>query len=118
MQREQWYRPVLYLRWQDHEGGQLFRASAVQSDADGYSLPTDNSPGNSPLSNFPQKLPRAKSSRQRLLQGELTDLLEEREACERQYRSAIDEAQRVRLKRKLDDLDNQIDNIECQMNNI
>lgn len=27
----QWYRPVLYLRWQDHEGGQIF---AKQSESD------------------------------------------------------------------------------------
>lgn len=27
----EWYRPVLYLRWQDNEGGQLFTASPVQS---------------------------------------------------------------------------------------
>ena len=29
----QWYRPVLYLRWEDNEGGQLFRDSSVQFDA-------------------------------------------------------------------------------------
>ncbi|NEP29081.1 hypothetical protein, partial [Moorena sp. SIO3I6] len=29
----QWYRPVLYLRWEDNEGGQLFKASSVEADA-------------------------------------------------------------------------------------
>jgi hypothetical protein len=84
-----------------------------------HSKPIDNFPENSPSSNSPQILPRIKSSRQQLrLQEELTDLREEREACNNQYRSAIDEAQRVRLKRKLDDLDNQIDNIERQLDNM
>jgi hypothetical protein len=84
-----------------------------------HSKPIDNFPESSPSSNSPQILPRIKSSRQQLrLQEELTDLREEREACNNQYRSAIDEAQRVRLKRKLDDFDNKIDNLERQLNNM
>jgi Effector-associated domain 9/CHAT domain len=68
----------------------------------------------------PQDKPTSmKSPRQKLrLQEELSDLQEEREACNNQYRSAIDDAQRVRLKRKLDDLDNKIDNLELEINNI
>jgi CHAT domain-containing protein len=30
----QWYRPVLYLRWQDNEGGQLFKDSSIISDVE------------------------------------------------------------------------------------
>ena len=47
--------------------------------------------------------------------SEIADLLKEREACNSQYRSAIDDAQRVRLKRKLDDLDKKIDDLERQL---
>ena len=46
---------------------------------------------------------------------EYADLVQEQEACYRQYRSAIDEAERVRLKRKLDNLENKIDNLEHQL---
>jgi hypothetical protein len=60
-----------------------------------------------------------KSPRQKLrIQEELTDLQEEREACNSQYRSAIDEAERVRLKRKLDNLDKEIDDLERQLNEL
>lgn len=51
----------------------------------------------------------------RIIVSELADLLEEKEACEHQYRSEIDEAQRVRLKRKLDNFGRQIDNLERQL---
>ncbi|MFM7875137.1 MAG: hypothetical protein ACKO8M_00965 [Microcystis panniformis] len=51
----------------------------------------------------------------RKIASEIANLLEEREACNSQYRSAIDDAQRVRLKRKLDDLDKKIDDLERQL---
>jgi hypothetical protein len=106
----QWYRPVLYLRWEDNEGGQLFKSSSIQPDDVPHPISTENSRGNQPT---------VKSQHQRIrLQQELDDLIEEREVCNSQYRSTIDEAQRVRLKRKLDDLDNQINIIESQLNNI
>ncbi|MBO3459908.1 caspase family protein [Aetokthonos hydrillicola Thurmond2011] len=60
-----------------------------------------------------------KSPREQLrLQEELEDLLEEQEASKKQYRSTIDEAERVRLKRKLDNLDSQITELEGQINDI
>ena len=88
----QWYRPVLYLRWKNDEGGQLFKDSPVVSDN---------------LSN-----PTSQSRSRNNLQNMLIDIKEEREACYQQYRSTIDEPQRIRLKRKLDDLDKQIDQLE------
>ena len=36
----QWYRPVLYLRWQDNEGGKLFKSSPVKPDTQTPILPT------------------------------------------------------------------------------
>lgn len=115
----QWYRPVLYLRWQDNEGGQLFNLSTILSYAATPQTSTDNSAKNQLTSNDSQKSSSTKLSRQQIrLQEELTDLLEEREACNNQYRFAIDDAQRIRLKRKLDDFDNKISDIERQINNM
>ncbi|MDZ8025973.1 MAG: CHAT domain-containing protein [Nostoc sp. DedQUE11] len=106
----QWYRPVLYMRWEDNDGGQLFKDSSIQLGDVSHSMSTENSRAKQPI---------VKSQGQRIrLQQELDDLIEERDVCNSQYRSAIDEAQRVRLKRKLDDLDNQIDSLESQLNNI
>ncbi|MEH2032200.1 MAG: hypothetical protein V7K67_21550 [Nostoc sp.] len=56
-----------------------------------------------------------KDDRRRLIKLEYADLLKEQEACSNQYRSEIDEAQRVRLKRKLEDLDKKIDDLEHQL---
>jgi hypothetical protein len=39
----QWYRPVLYLRWEDNEGGQLFNLSMIQPSTMTPSLP-ENAP--------------------------------------------------------------------------
>jgi hypothetical protein len=50
-----------------------------------------------------------------IVSQEFSNLLVEREVCNSQYRSTIDEAQRVRLKRKLDDLDNQIKKCNNQL---
>ncbi|NES19963.1 MAG: CHAT domain-containing protein [Symploca sp. SIO3E6] len=44
----QWYRPVLYLRWEDNEGGQLFKNSALESDIASPNL------SNNPIEPSPQ----------------------------------------------------------------
>ncbi len=36
----QWYRPVLYLRWEDNQGGQLFKTSPIESDTATQISPT------------------------------------------------------------------------------
>jgi inactive STAND/Effector-associated domain 9 len=46
---------------------------------------------------------------------EYANLLQEQEACKNQYRSTIDDAQKVVLKRKLDDLNRKIAEIENQL---
>ena len=67
--------------------------------------------------NQPPIKPMMKSSRQKQrLQEELTDLLEEQEVCNQQYRATIDEAQKIRLKRKLDDFDRKITQLKQQLN--
>ncbi|WP_293069979.1 MULTISPECIES: hypothetical protein [unclassified Moorena] len=55
------------------------------------------------------------SNRRRELIQEIADLMEEEEACRRQYRAAIDEAERVRLKRKLNNLYQQITDKDNQL---
>ncbi|MEH1833453.1 MAG: hypothetical protein V7L29_15590 [Nostoc sp.] len=37
----QWYRPVLYLRWEYNQGGQLFKDVPVQFDPVSQSFPTE-----------------------------------------------------------------------------
>ncbi|GAA6617898.1 effector-associated domain EAD1-containing protein [Scytonema sp. NUACC26] len=37
---DQWYRPVLYLRWEDNDGGQLFKDSPLPSDSTIQRSPT------------------------------------------------------------------------------
>ncbi len=106
----EWYRPVLYLRWEDNEGGQLFKFPPAQPHS---MLNAEESvlPNNQQMSSN-----MSKSVRQQLsLQQELADLLEEREACRNQYRSTIDDAQKLVLKRKLDKLDQQIEQVENQL---
>jgi CHAT domain-containing protein len=115
----QWYRPVLYLRWQDNQGGQLFKTSSVRSGDVSDCMPIYQSTESPSSLNSPKISLEKKSPRQKLrIQEELTDLQEEREACNSQYRSAIDEAERVRLKRKLDNLDKKIDDLERQLNEL
>ncbi len=48
----QWYRPVLYLRWEDNEGGKLFKDPAMPSDTSVLNTPSlpINPPENKPLS--------------------------------------------------------------------
>ncbi|NEO21284.1 MULTISPECIES: CHAT domain-containing protein [unclassified Moorena] len=95
----QWYRPVLYLRWEDNEGGQLFKS--VEPDVLPQTMPTQ---------------PPSQSSRQLTrLQEDLEDLEEEYEACRIQYRGVIDDAERIRLKRKLNNLSEQIAEIQEQL---
>ncbi|NEQ81330.1 MAG: CHAT domain-containing protein, partial [Moorea sp. SIO2I5] len=95
----QWYRPVLYLRWEDNEGGQLFKL--VEPKTVTQAMPTQAP---------------SQSSRQRTrLQENLEDLEEEYEACRRQYRGVIDDAERIRLKRKLNNLSQQIAEIQEQL---
>ncbi len=70
--------------------------------------------GDSIQQNESQILPRQKP----LIKEEIEDLQEERNACYSQYRSVIDEGQRVRLKRKLKVLDQQIEKLLDNLNGI
>ncbi len=100
----QWYRPILYLRWEDNQGGQLFNLPIAEPVRD--RIASDRSK----LSNMNQS-----ASRKLDLEEELTDLLEEKEACKNQIRSTIDDAQKTVLKRKLDKLNRQIAELESQL---
>ncbi|WP_339366856.1 CHAT domain-containing protein [Calothrix sp. 336/3] len=119
----QWYRPVLYLRWEENQGGQLFNLSGDRQTIT-YQTSTgnfhqDQSNQNQVGQTKNQQQPSMKTSRQKQrLQDELTDLHEERDASYSQYRSTIDDAQKIVLKRKIDKLDNQINDLENQINNI
>ncbi len=70
------------------------------------------------LKNTPVTMSVPTPSQKLRLQEKLIDLEEERSACHSQYRSAIDDAQRIRLQRKLDDLDKEIDDLKRQLNDM
>ncbi|MEH1790973.1 MAG: hypothetical protein V7L23_36800 [Nostoc sp.] len=53
--------------------------------------------------------------RRKLIKLEYANLVQEQEACSNQYSSTIDEAERVRLKRKLDNFDKKVDELERQL---
>jgi len=71
-----------------------------------------------PLKNTPVTMSVPTPSQKLRLQEKLIDLEEERNASNSQYRSAIDDAQRIRLQRKLDDLDKEIDDLKRQLNDM
>jgi Effector-associated domain 9 len=54
-------------------------------------------------------------SDRRKLTLELADLMKEQDACQSQYRSTLDDAQKVILKRRLENYDAKINNVESQL---
>jgi hypothetical protein len=59
---DQWYRPVLYLRWRDNEGGRLFSATLERGDVP--TRPTDT-PGLGPRPSKPATIEPAITPRQK-----------------------------------------------------
>ena len=94
-QVSQWYRPVLYLRWQDNEGGHLF----VEDSVDGWQ---------SGLSRF-QRLEIER------LQTELDDLDQDYEAVKAQLRVEQNPRTQNKLKRQLEQIGAEMDEREQRM---
>jgi hypothetical protein len=118
----QWYRPVLYLRWEDNEGGQLFKASPAQSDAVTQPLPTQTQP-------VPEFLPTDKSKvrkkRPRAIQLRIESLKQNLEKLEKDY-TDVDEKkrresnpqERNNLELQLQEIANDMEEIEQQLNEL
>jgi|GEM_PF-2780366 len=47
--------------------------------------------------------------------SDLADLMQEQDVCHNQYRATIDDAQKLTLERKINDLDNRINNLNSQL---
>ncbi|MBE9130031.1 CHAT domain-containing protein, partial [Coleofasciculus sp. LEGE 07081] len=109
----QWYRPVLYLRWQDNEGGQLFTASPVQSDKvsqDSTQL-SNKQPQKRPLSRFQQReLER--------LTTELDDLEQDYDKIKSQLRTELDGATQNKLERQLEQIGQDMAQREQQLDRL
>lgn len=109
----EWYRPVLYLRWEDNEGGQLFTASPVQSDK--------VSPDSTPLSNEPpQKRPLSRFQRLELerLTTELEDLEQDYDTVKSRLRTELDGGTQNRLERQLEQIGQEMAKREQQLDQL
>lgn len=114
----EWYRPVLYLRWEDNEGGQLFKASPVPSDAVTQSLPTQTQPVPEVLSTDKSKVHK---KRPRVIQLRIESLKQNLEKLEKDYRDVNEKKLREsnpqeqnNLALQLQAIANQIEEIEQQ----
>lgn len=94
--RNQWYRPVLYLRWLDDEGGQLF----------GVGEPEPRSSSN---------LNRFQRLEMRRLQEELADLDKDYETVKAQLRVELDGSTQNKLKLQIEQIGQQMDTKEQQL---
>lgn len=101
---QQWYRPVLYLRWMDNEGGQLFAAEANDSSLSNSVTRPENSP----------MAPQASSARQGFYQRQMARLEEELAAVESDLESAPREVDRLRLEKAAEQLLEKIEKLRAK----
>jgi hypothetical protein len=109
----QWYRPVLYLRWQDNEGGNLFWGGVSQdslSTAKPQLFPNTETPS------------RESSQLSRLQRLELERYQDELARCERDYKTVTEQlrlegdgVRQNQLKDQLKMLGQQIEQLEQQI---
>ncbi len=111
----EWYRPVLYLRWEDNEGGQLFKASPVQSGKTSQDSPlspvkaSENQSSSNALQLDNEQLQKRQLSRfQRLelerLKTELDDLERDYEKVKSQLRTEQNGSTQNKLERQLEQI--------------
>ncbi|MBD2073044.1 CHAT domain-containing protein [Phormidium sp. FACHB-592] len=92
----QWYRPVLYLRWLDNQGGQMFAETAI---AEPRQL----------------KLSRFQRLEMKRLQVELEDLEQDYESVKAQLRVELDASTQNRLERQVEQIGQAMDTKEQQL---
>jgi hypothetical protein len=95
----QWYRPILYLRWEDNQGGQLFTNSSVLPDTE---IPKPSLP--------------AKKSRIILIQIE--SLKQDLDKLAEDYKAVTEKKRRESNPQEQNNLQLQLDNIAKQMEKI
>jgi hypothetical protein len=80
IESNQWYRPVLYLRWLDKQGGQLFDSSFVKENTLTQTLSTpeetlETPPASNPRSEFYKKRLAAKREELAAIESQLEGVL-------------------------------------------
>jgi hypothetical protein len=108
----QWYRPVLYLRWEDNEGGQLFKDSFVISDGvipDKKILKTENKP---------RQIPRITQIKIDSLKNDLDKLAKDYDAVANKKRRESNPQEQNNLQLQLDEIAEQMEAIEQQLQNL
>ncbi|MEA5499183.1 CHAT domain-containing protein [Limnoraphis robusta Tam1] len=103
----QWYRPVLYLRWQDNEGGQLF-AHSEEEGSKKTEVPKS--------SNFSKSLTLAQQLQKESLEAELEARRQDYEGVNRKYRRETNPAEKNSLKAQLEELGEDLERIEKELN--
>jgi len=122
----QWYRPVLFLRWQDNEGGNLFgcemfqEALSVGRDRTGLTDSLQNlnraNLGDCPSNPSLPQLSRFEQLEVDRLTTELADLEQDYEGVQRQLRTELDAPTRNRLERQLTDIGEEMTQREQRLN--
>jgi hypothetical protein len=107
----QWYRPVLYLRWLDNQGGQVFAESSVQAEP------------NIPALGVEPKLPEqsieagnpvrpAQVLKLQYLQNERTDLEQQLDVVQSELKAIVDVTIKAQYENRLDLLFKQIEQVD------
>ncbi|NEO73343.1 CHAT domain-containing protein [Moorena sp. SIO3H5] len=102
----QWYRPVLYLRWEDNEGGQLFKS--VEPDAINQENPPLEKVPSSNKTKVSKKHSRVKQIRIEIIKQEF-------EKLEKNYRAVAQKKQRESNPQEQNNLNLQLQDIANQM---
>lgn len=107
----QWYRPVMYLRWQDNEGGQLF---SVQPDWK-QTERSSPEPKRNQTTVGQHQLSRAQHLKLERLQIELSDLQEDYKSVSADLRVELDASTKNRLEKRLTQIGQATEDVEQQI---
>ncbi|NET68740.1 MAG: CHAT domain-containing protein [Moorea sp. SIO1G6] len=112
----QWYRPVLYLRWEDNEGGQLFKS--VEPDAVSQkNLPLQQVPSTT-KSKVRKKPSRVKQLRIESLKQNLEKLEQDYTDVAEKLRRESNPQERNNLELQLENIANDMEKIEQQLHEL
>jgi len=131
----QWYRPVLYLRWEDNEGGQLFKSVNGRQKAEGrgQKVFTDTSTQELALADAGftlQEVPLTKENKvrkkhSRVKQFRIERLQQEFGKLEKDYRNVAQKKlwesnpqEQNNLELRLQNIANRMEDIEQQLNEL
>jgi hypothetical protein len=111
----QWYRPVLYLRWRDNQGGQVFQAAAVDAN------PLSENHSQSEKVDKPKIRPKVSRATQRKIESleqYLAKLEKDYIDVDEKKRRESNPQERNNLELQLESIMKQIKNIEQELNQL